>query len=285
MSREALNLLLDLGAFDEADAMMQGGQRRHPYYEHFARGYVQVAHRRGNLQEALRRCEMVRRKFPCIAEGYTIAAACLTDLGRHDEAAEMMKCGVSKLPDQCEIYVQQGRNATHRREWLEALRAWEVVWGRFRELLGALGAAQCLREIGRFADAERFLTEANLGFARNVWVLTEWANLAVAKGDYDEGVRRWQVVLMQFPYFANAYPRGAEAMRKLGREAEADELLRLAVTRIPSDLTVHLEYARSAHRREDWSSAIERWGLVRNRFPECAEAREKEAEVLDLIHR
>ena len=66
-------------------------------------------------------------------------------------------------------------------------------------------------------------------------------------------------------------------MRRANRETEADELLCAAVARITSNLALHLEYARSAHRRKDWAVAAERWALVRERFPDCAEAGNQEA--------
>jgi tetratricopeptide (TPR) repeat protein len=279
-SEPGLFLLLKLGCFDEIDAMMEAGRKRYPREEHYARGYAQSAHQRGNLQEALRRCETVRRKFPQVAEGYSIAAACLTDLGRHGEAETMIARGVLKLPNKVDLHVQHARNATQRREWPEALRRWQVVRSRFgQQFVGPLGEAQCLREMCRFSEAEKILTEACERFYQIDWVYAEWADLATAKGDFDEAVQRWEALLRRSPTFALAYTKGAEAMRKIGRETAADELLGVAVTRIRTDLSAHLEYARSAHRRGDWIAATERWALARNRFPENAEAREREIEA------
>ena len=136
-SRPGLRLLLNLGSFDEIDAMMQEGRRRFPHDEHYATGYAQSAHRRGNLQEALYRCEIVRRKFSRVAEGYSIAAACLNSLGRRDEAEAMIGRGVRKLPNEFDLHIQHARNATQRHEWPEALRRWDMVRSRFeRQFLG-----------------------------------------------------------------------------------------------------------------------------------------------------
>lgn len=150
--------MLDLGRYDEADAMMQEGRRRYPHHAHFTRGYAQSARQRRNFQEALRRCEILRKKFPRVADGYTIAAACLTDLGHYDEAEAMIGRGVRKLPNDFDLHMQHARNATQRREWPEALQRWEVVRSRFEgQFLGPLGAAQCLRELGRYPEAEKIL--------------------------------------------------------------------------------------------------------------------------------
>jgi tetratricopeptide (TPR) repeat protein len=198
----------------------------------------------------------------------------------------MIECGVLKLPNEFELHVQHARNATERREWPEALRRWEVVRSRFEnEFLGPLGVAQCLRELGRFAEAEEVLTDALVRFYQIDWLYAERANLATAKGDFNEAVQCWEALLRRSPSFPIAYTMGAEALRRVGREADADELLGVAVTRVRSDLPVHLEYARSAHRRGDWAAAAERWALARDRFPECAEASGQEAEALAAIER
>jgi tetratricopeptide (TPR) repeat protein len=283
ISNETLNLLLDLGSYDEADSMMQKGRMLRPHVDHFGRGYVRVAHRRGNAQETLRRCEVVRKRYPRVAEGYTIASECLTELDRHDEAAALIERGRAAVPESCEIYIQRARNATRRRDWQEAALGWEVVWNRFGEVVGAVAAAQSLKELRLYTEAERFLTEANVRFEKNVWVLMEWANLITAKGDLSDGVARWTTLLMKFPYFAPGYIRGAETMYQAGRENEADELLGTAVMKIPSDLRIHLDYARSAQRPGDRATAAERWALVRERFPDCTEAREQEAQTLAAV--
>ena len=72
-------------------------------------------------------------------------------------------------------------------------------------------------------------------------------------------------------------------MCKVGREADANELLRLLVGRSPEYLPGNLEYAKSAQRRGDWKEAAERWALVRARFPGCAEISDLAAEKCGLI--
>jgi tetratricopeptide (TPR) repeat protein len=281
VSDRAFNLMLDLGCYDEADAMMREGQKRYPDSAQFTRGSAQVAHRRQNHQEALIRCEILRKKFPRVAEGYAIAASCLTDLGRHDEAELMIGRGVLKLPDNFELHVQHARNATQRRDWSEALGRWDAVRGQFElQFLGPLGAAQCLRELGRYADAETILDKYCQRFPGVDWLFAEQAELATAQGDFETAVLRWKALLRRSPGFAIGYPKSAAALRKTGQELEADELLGTAVTRVRSDLAVHLEYARSAHRRGDWTAAIVRWALVRDRFPTCIEGRDLEADAL-----
>jgi tetratricopeptide (TPR) repeat protein len=280
-SEGALQLLLNLGAFDEADALIQKGWRRYPRDAHLARGYVRVAYKRGNQEEALRRCEIVRRKSPRIAEGYTTAAACLTDLGRHQEAEAMIERAVRKLPRDYDVLVDHARHAVHRKDWQEALRRWEAVKSSEADRgLGLGGVAQCLREMGHYDEAEGIATEMCERFPTNPWGYAELAAIAAARGDLEGAAQRWEVARKRCPFFVTAYTTGAEAARRVGREAEADEILGVGARLLRSDLGVHLEYARNAHRHGDWPTAVERWALVRERFPECAEAREQEARAL-----
>jgi tetratricopeptide (TPR) repeat protein len=279
-TKKGLRLLLDLGLFDEADALMREGRRRYPHYTHCASGYVQVAYHRGDRQDTLRRCQIIRAKFPRLAEGYTFAAVCLAELDRHDEAEAMIERAVRKLPQDFDVLVGYARHAARREDWKEALRRWNLVKNRFDHVFGPGGAAHCLRQMGRYAEAETIAAETCERFPTDPWAYVTLAGIAADKGDLDRESQHWVAARERCPFFALAYTAGAEAERRVGREAEADDILSLAVTRIRSDLGVHLQYAYSAHHRNDWASAAERWALVCERFPDCDEAHEKTAEAL-----
>jgi tetratricopeptide (TPR) repeat protein len=277
-SETGLKLALNLGCFDEAEALMQQGRRRHPARaQFFLLGLARVAHRRGNAEDAVRQCTVLLRKFPRAADGYHLAANCLIGLGRHDEADAMLGRGVIRLPGDFNMNVHYAQSAMHRRAWPEALRRWELVRNCFENIAVPIGAAQCLMKMDRLKEAEELLSGARSKFGISDQLLAELAELETAKGNFDEAILCWEDVLRRFPHFAIAYTKGAEAMRRANRETEADELLCAAVTRLKSHLGIHLEYARSAHRRKEWAVAAERWALVRERFPDCAEAREQEA--------
>jgi predicted Zn-dependent protease len=280
-SDAALNLLLDLGHHEEAEQLMQEGRRRNPSQAAFyATALARVAYRRGDPDEAIRRCETLLKEFPGTAEGYHIAATCLHSMGRQKEADAMMARGVLRLPDDFNVNVHYAHLAMHRNEWPEALRRWELMRGRFENSTVPLGLAQCLRELDRFAEAEQVLIDVRTRYGTTDSVLAEMADLAAAKGDFDEAVRRWKIVIDRFPQFITAYTKCAEAMSKIGKKTEADEVLHSATKRFRSDLAVHVEYARTAHRRHDWTAAAERWTLVCARFPGCKEAHTCEAEAI-----
>jgi tetratricopeptide (TPR) repeat protein len=118
-SETGLSLTLDLGYYDEAERLLRDGRRRFPGQAlFFAVGSVRVAQHRGDLKETVRRCEILRRKFPHAEEGYAVAATCLSDLGRHDEADVVIGRGVSKCSDNYDLCALHAERATQRRDWL-----------------------------------------------------------------------------------------------------------------------------------------------------------------------
>jgi tetratricopeptide (TPR) repeat protein len=274
-SKAGLALLLDLGAYDEADAMMRDGRRRYPGYADFAAGYAEVAHRRGDLEEALLRCGIVRQKFPDTAKGYTIAAACLAGLDRHQEAEAIIERAVLRLPHDYDVLVEHARHAMRRQDWQEALQRWRIMKNSFDLPIAPINMAECLRLMGSYAEAGVIATETCERYPGNHWALSGLANIAAASGDLERAVQCWEAVRRRSPFFALGYTEGADAVRRVGREVEADTILGEGVTRVKSDLRTHLEYARSAQSRGDWSAAADRWALVRQRFPDCDEGREQ----------
>jgi tetratricopeptide (TPR) repeat protein len=282
-SKAGLRLLLDFGAFDQAESMLREGERRYPRRPHFATGLAELARRQGNLEQALRHCAAARRKFPFASEGYTIAAACLIGLGRNNEAEAMLARTVRKFPNNVDVLVEHARLAERRQDWQEALLRWEAVRNRDASPGVALSLAACLRVLGRYAEAEELATSITDRLSGGHWAYLELARIAAAQQDFEREAGWWEGVRKHGPFFAPGYLEGAQASRRVGREAEADEILQEGVERLRSDLDIHLEYARSAQRRGDWTAAAERWALVRERFPECDEASMHEAAALAAL--
>jgi len=67
------------------------------------------------------------------------------------------------------------------------------------------------------------------------------------------------------------YSSWAECLLKAERLGEAEEVMRTAMERFPGESSPLCEYAKLAHRREDWPEAVARWEALRTRFPEREE--------------
>jgi hypothetical protein len=206
-----------------------------------------------------------------------VAAECLTKLGRDDEADAMVERGARRFPHEAEIVVAHVRTAVRHSDWPNALIRWEVVKNRFDNFLRPIGMAQSLREMRRFAEANEVAMLARDQFPTVPWTHAELARIASAEDNFEGVCQHWETARNRCPDFAMAHTAGAQALRHAGRGAEADKILSLGVMRLRYDLGVHLEFARSAHRPGDLDLAAERWSLVAERFPDCAEARERKA--------
>jgi len=278
-SADAFELVLDLGRFDEAEEMMRDGQRRQPRQVSFPLGYARVAQRRGDAEEAVRRCEALLRRFFDCAEGYLLAAQCLDALGRRDEAEAVLERGAQRLPRDFAILCAHATHAEQRGDMPAALDRWRIVQQRSDHPPGVLGVARCLMDLKCYDEAERVLTEACEHYSTNGYPLISMGRLTALKGDPDEAMRYWKLARDRFPDLLAAFTDAAGMALELGRDAEADEILHEAIERFPYELGPHLTYARAAHRRRDWSVAAERWSLTCERFPTNAEAQERRAEA------
>ena len=140
-SEKAFNLFIDLGCHDEAESLTREGSKRYPRHRAlFAAYFARIAYRRGDLEEAVSRCAALRRKFPHLAEGFTIAANSLSDLGRLEDADAMLARGVSKLSGEVDLYVRHARHAMRMRKFPEALQRWNLVCKSIRLCRRSTGA-------------------------------------------------------------------------------------------------------------------------------------------------
>jgi hypothetical protein len=149
--------------------------------------------------------------------------------------------------DSSEIFVGRG-------DALQALgqlnEAEEFLRARFPgELLGVLGQAEALRELGRFADAEAVLTEASERFPRNEWLIIGLARTAMAAGVWDETLtelERFDAAMAVLDRAVSRFPQDAPALYvglgnafiEAGRLDEAEVVSADAVARFPNDPAV-----------------------------------------------
>ena len=125
--------------------------------------------------------------------------------------------------------------AMERKDYDEALRRFQIAIARDRkEVRGYLGAERALRSGGRVDEAEKLLLQARRRFPSNQEVHSELAWNAEARPDWPEAVRRWEAFRKRFPNAEVGYRKGAEALRKVARDADADALLAQAAVRFPA---------------------------------------------------
>jgi tetratricopeptide (TPR) repeat protein len=264
----AAQVLVELGRVVEADELLTDGQARYETSAQIADEWVRVAYTRRNLVEAIRRCEIMRARFPDDPTSYHRAAVCMRELNRYDDARALIDEGLARFPTELELRYQYGLLAHARGEFDEATRWWEHLRTQFPKAPGGyIYGALDLRESQRYEEAEAVASLAVQKFSHEPAAWFQHAFVAQKRGDYSEAVRRWQQVRIRLPSWPEGYVHGAEALSEAQRFDEADDVLRQAMDLFPPNRGVTFTYAELATRRNDWAGALARWTHARQLFP------------------
>jgi tetratricopeptide (TPR) repeat protein len=282
-SHNSLDILLGLRRFDEAEALMQEGQKRWSRDPYYAEGYALVAERRGNTEEAIRRWNRVRKKFPGCWMGYVHGAICLRQTGRFEMAEELSKKSVRRFPSIEHTWAASARIAEDRRDWPEAIHRWEILCEKFGHVAGDVGVARGLAELGRIEEAEQRLKEVQGRRPLVHDVAIALARLADKRGDKEEAVLRWADTRRRFPLLPFGYQEGFRHLLAMDRYAEAETILLAAIDRFPTEAWPSVEYASLAHTRQDWTASAARWANVRERWPDRQDSYLRGAEALSAL--
>jgi tetratricopeptide (TPR) repeat protein len=190
-SRSLVNILLRLRLFDEAEDLLNRSMRRYPRSAHPLENLARVAYTRGDREEAVRRCEALRKKYPKSLDGYWSAAASLSELGRSQEAEDILGRGLKVIPDDVRLRAEHAKLAERRSDWEEGLRRWTIVLEIFNDVSGAVGIANALVQLGRHDEAEQQLSNILHQWGAYISVWIGLAQIAEHKEDWEEAARRW----------------------------------------------------------------------------------------------
>ncbi|MDR3529538.1 MAG: tetratricopeptide repeat protein [Rhodopila sp.] len=285
-SHDSLGVMLGLELFDEAETIMHEGMRRAPGDQFYAGGYAEVAERRGDMSEALRRWQFVQKRFPSWWKGYVHNAICLRRTGDLDQSDALLVRAVGLFHDMVPVWVEWGRAADCRHDWTESLRRWEAVSQRFdNHAVGHGGIARALEELGRLDEAEERFTSARMRFPLAVEIYIALARIAYSRGDKMEAVRRWTDTKRRFPLMPFGYEGEIRLLRELRRYSDAEVVALEAIDRFPTDQWPIVEYATLASDRQDWPQAVERWAVVRSAWPGRGDGYLRAAEALSMLGR
>ena len=264
---------------------MREGQKRAPRDLYYADGHARLAERRGDTEEAIRRWERVRKKFPGAVSGYVRGAVCLERASQLDAAEALIEKAVKRFPGEVVAWIQWASAAEHRRDWSEALRRWETVGERFRNDQIDLGIAKALEELGRIEEAETRLRELQRRAPLLPAIVISLARLANLRGDKEEVVRCWADARRRFPLRPVGYREGIRQLLEMDRPADAETILLAAIDRFPAEAWPRVEYADLANTQQDWTAAEARWAAVRAAWPDRQDGYLRAAEALAALGR
>lgn len=262
---DTVDILVGLRDFDEAESFTRTGAKLFPRRPHFLEGHALIAEHRRDFAEAVRRWATVRRRFSLRPLGYVRAAGCLRELGRFDEADALLRRAMALQPEEVPAQIEYGRVAEARGDWAEAYQRWGALSARHPA--GIIGAAQALHKLGRTAEAEALLTEAQPRYPIESGIPIRLARFAEDSGHTEEALNRWATVRRRFPRDPAGYAEALRLLRAQQDWAAADTVATAAIQAVPGEPWPLAEHALLAHLRQDWPEAARRWAALRAAFP------------------
>ena len=271
----------DQGRHDEAEALIGDAVARFPNDLAARMEHARTAQFAADWPAAIERWAALRESHPDQLAAYTGGAAALHALGRLGEADALLAEAAARLPDDRDAAVEHAWMANHRRHWDAAVQRWEAVRRRFPdETAGYWCAAQALRHLHRFEDAEAVVLEAMQRLPGSAEPYVEHAWVAQDTRDWPEAVRRWEKVRERLRDHVEGYAIAAEALAKAGRLDEAEALATAGRERFPGSPLPFAAAAKIAEERKAWAIAAERWREAQRRFPDEAEFPQRLFEAL-----
>jgi tetratricopeptide (TPR) repeat protein len=261
--------LRNCGQFDEADTILRVVIERFPQMPGPFADFAHVAVVRKDRPEAIRRWELVRRRFPSQIDGYTIGSIVLREEGRLREAEAVLLEAMCLFPDSPDPLVEHAWLAHVARDWDQAIERWRkvraVASGR---IVAYTMAAHSLQMLGREKEAFDLLDQATRLFPDDPTPVVEMAKAATREGVWEAAAQLWTELIGRFPDRPDCYSSAAHAMIECGHVDEAHTILSAMEKRFPNDPRPVWELAWLSFRRRDWAEAVPRWTRARQLFPD-----------------
>jgi tetratricopeptide (TPR) repeat protein len=219
----------------------------------------------GDHVAARRYLDLARERIPQYVLTSPDTVEILLGLGDFAELDRFALAGSKRFRNQPHYLEGYARSAEHRRDFEEAVRRWAMVRKKFAQSrLGYVSAVGDLRELGRLDEAEGLLRRTMRLLPGDMNAAFEYARVAEARGTWAEAHRRWAAIRHRHPA---GFMGAAQALQKLGRTSEAEELLVEGRLRYPTEAGIAITYAHIAEETGNPEEARKRWNLVRQRFP------------------
>jgi tetratricopeptide (TPR) repeat protein len=211
---------------DESEGLATTAMRQfHSKIEPFLQN-ARIAVLREDWEEALRRWRAILAQFGHVIS-YIGAAQALSNLGRYEEAEELLQEARYRFATDPGPLSEYARVAEARGDIAEAMRRWNDVLYRFPlDKYVYLAASEAFEKMGEPAQAEATLRKGVDRFPRDLRPMLDLAKLLQNKRqDFTAAAEVWAAIRGVFPDSEEAYASGAEALRRAGRIEEADALI------------------------------------------------------------
>ena len=291
--------------FEAADVLVLEGIEKFPKEPGLYAEYGDIAMRRKDWPEAVKRWAFMREKCPEHARGYFSGMMALKENQAFAAADALALEGMEKFPKEPKLYIEYGEIAMRRKDWPEAARRWALM----REKIpayprGYVSGDRALREQKDFEAADALVLEGLKKFPDELelkkrygdivmrqkdWdaaiklcspksknspedsqadLCREYADIAVRQKNWEEADVRWLLMRKKFPEHPCGYIGGIKALSECENFEAADALALVGMEKFPKEPDLYAEYVYNAVRQKNWSEAIKRWTLMREKCPE-----------------
>ncbi len=261
--------LKESGDFKAADALILEGLEKFPEEPHLYIEYGKIAMRQKTWPEAIKRWRLMREKCPERPRGYFSGSEALKENGDFEAADALVLEGVEKFPQEANLYAEYGKIAMRQKNWPEAIKRWTLMRERCPERpRGYFSGAEALKENGNFKAADALILEGLEKFPREANLYAEYGQVAMYQKDWEEATRRWTLMRERCPNHLWGYLQGSVAFKNQVNFEYAESLILAGIKNFPKEPRLYVEYGDIAMCNENWTEAIRRWTLMREKFPQ-----------------
>lgn len=266
--RDAANLGA-VGRYGDAEALLREAARLFPSEPgaHVESAYL--AKRRGAVQSALKRWEMVLKAFPELIDGYLGACNALIDLRRFTDARNVLYPALQLFPESVAVADLNARLAFFMSDFAGSARLWDDLRRRHpAHSVGYAGLIESLIATEKYSEADELSEKARSLFPNDICLLAAWCLIPESTRNGIEAEARWSFTYERFseePHVSSGYARVLAANEKW---KEAEDVLTAAMRKKRDNCDLFCSYAQCATEREDWIQAESRWKKVISLFPE-----------------
>jgi tetratricopeptide (TPR) repeat protein len=221
-----------------------------------------LAERRKQYEQALDAYERALELDPVSMPAVQGKAQTLSDLGRFDDAQQVIQHALTVRPNDPSLFLELGWLAQREERHEQALGAFERALELDQVSMPAVqGKAQTLSDLGRFDDAERVVWGALARRPDDVDLYVELGWLARWNDKDKRSLEAFERALEVDPRYLPAVRGKSQALTALGRPDEARQALMQALARRPDDPELYVwlgELAEDQQRHEEALGAFDR---------------------------
>jgi tetratricopeptide (TPR) repeat protein len=240
------NVLREQGRRQEADAALTGQFDRFADEPWMFFEYALLAERTADWPEAAKRWAAATARFPHLWDGYSGHARALRQLNQVPAARRLLTAAAGAFPNTAQPCQDIAHLAEADHDWVAAEQAWRGFLAHDEDRWwGHTGLAHALRRQRRFDAADGVLSRQFARFPEEPALLFEHAAVAEHRGDWAQAAERYRTLVHKHPDRHHGALGLAYMLARLGRRAEADDVLRQAIETHPAELGLRQAFARN----------------------------------------